>query len=249
MNFKDHFSKQADDYARYRPVYPSALFDYLASLAARHELAWDAGTGNGQAAVALAVHFERVSATDPSAAQIQNAVAHDRIVYKVAPAERTELAAGSVDLITVAQALHWFDLGHFYREVHRVLKPAGILAVWCYGLSEIAPGIDEIVHHYYDGIVGPYWPPERHFIEARYQTLSFPFAEQSAPVFAMEAHWDKDEFAGYLGTWSATRRYVQEQQRDPRELIADSLRTAWGPPPSKRTVRWPIYLRVGRIPV
>ncbi len=137
MIFKDHFSQQAGDYAKYRPDYPEALFEFLAKTARGHELAWDVGTGNGQAALGLTKYFDRVLATDPSEKQIQNAVRHAQISYSVASSVQTNVPSRNVDLITVAQALHWFDFNAFYREARRVLKPDGLIAVWCYGLNEI----------------------------------------------------------------------------------------------------------------
>ncbi|MBI3575411.1 MAG: class I SAM-dependent methyltransferase [Gammaproteobacteria bacterium] len=247
MNFKDHFSKQADDYAKYRPVYPTALFDYLALQAAERKLAWDCGTGNGQAALGLAAYFDCVIATDPSESQVRNATPHPKVLYKVAPAEKTDIADGTVDLITVAQALHWFDLNHFYAEACRVLKPAGVLAAWCYGLNEIESGIDEIVRRYYRDVVGPYWPPERHLIDERYRTIPFPFAELTPPAFHMEAQWNLDEYLGYLGTWSATQRYRQQQGTDPLPALRAELLHVWSAPQAKRVVKWPIHLRIGKV--
>lgn len=247
MNFKDHFSKQADEYAKYRPVYPAALFEYLAALAPSHALAWDAGTGSGQAAIGFADFFDRVIATDPSEAQVRNAAPHPKVIYKVSAAEQSDLVEHSVDLVTVAQALHWIDLGHFYAEARRVLKPAGVLAVWCYGLNEIESGVDEIVRHYYRDVVGPYWPPERRLIDEHYRTVPFPFIEQTPPGFYMEAEWTLDEYLGYLGTWSATQRYRQQQGADPLPALRAELLHAWGAPQAKRVVKWPIHLRIGRV--
>lgn len=247
MSFKDHFSGHAGDYARYRPDYPEALFAYLAMSVSRHELAWDCGTGNGQAALGLAAHFDRVIATDPSQNQIQNAVRHEKIHYSVAPAEQTDIPSRSVDLITVAQALHWFDFDAFYEEVRRVLKPDGMLAVWCYGLSSINPDVDKVAHHYYRNIVGPYWPPERRYIDEKYRTIPFPFVELPAPEFHMKAEWDMNDLIGYLLTWSATKRCQQNNQQNPIDIIRQALAKAWGREDARLTVRWPIYLRLGRV--
>src|SRR5215475_11590766 len=126
MGFKDHFSRQAANYAKFRPRYRRELFDYLASIAPGRELAWDCGTGNGQAAVGLASVFDRVIATDASKKQIANAEPHNRVEYHVAPAENSGIPSGTIDLIMVAQALHWFDLDRFYGQAGRVLKPDGI---------------------------------------------------------------------------------------------------------------------------
>jgi SAM-dependent methyltransferase len=246
MSFKDHFSKQAGDYAKYRPVYPRAMFEYLARLAPARALAWDCGTGSGQAALGLAEWFEHVIATDPSEAQIRNAAPHPKVEYRVAPAEQTDIAAGSVDLITVAQALHWFDHPRFYAEAWRVLRPAGVLAAWCYGLNEIAPAIDPIVRHFYSGVVGPHWPPERRFIDEAYASIPFPPGELAPPVFHIEAHWSLDDYIGYLNTWSATQRYRKTEGRDPLPALRAELAAAWGQGGAPRAIRWPIHLRVVR---
>ena len=174
MSFKDHFSKQAAGYAKFRPRYPQQLFDYLGSIAPNRQVAWDCGTGNGQAAVGLASVFEHVIATDASEKQIANAQSHEFVEYRVAPAEKSDIEAEAIDLIMVAQALHWFDLDRFYAEALRVLKPDGILAASAYNLLHIEKGIDRIVNRYYYDVVGSFWPPERELVE-RFDDLPFPF--------------------------------------------------------------------------
>lgn len=249
MLFKDHFSNHATDYARYRPDYPPALFEFLAKAVKQHELAWDCGTGNGQAALGLVQYFDRVIATDPSAEQISNAVPHEKISYAIAPAEKTEIPSRSVDLITAAQAAHWFDMEAFRREAGRVLKPDGVLALWCYGLSRINPEIDRVMQHYYTNIVGPYWPPERHYIDEKYETLPFPFVELPGPEFYMKAEWDLNDFTGYLHTWSATQRFQQKNEQNPLDMVRRLLVKTWGDPRRRLTVRWPLYLRLGKVTV
>jgi SAM-dependent methyltransferase len=244
MSFSDHFSKQATDYAKYRPGYPQALFDWLETLTPMHQLAWDVGTGSGQAAVELAKFFDQVVATDPSAEQIKNATPHARVSYLVQPAEQSDLAARSVDLVTVAQALHWFDFERFYAEARRVLKPTGIVAAWTYGLNEVTREVDAVVRHFYQDVVGAYWPSERRYIEACYRTIPFPLAEIEVPAIRMETHWTLTDYVGYLHTWSATQRYKQANHRDPVALIADSLAAAWGSQ-THRAVIWPIHVRAG----
>ncbi|GAB4507569.1 MAG: class I SAM-dependent methyltransferase [Sulfuricaulis sp.] len=247
MFFKDHFSNHAVDYARYRPDYPAALYEFLAKAVKRHELVWDCGTGSGQAALGLTEYFDRVIATDPSAEQIRNAARHEKISYVVAPAEQTEIPSRSADLITVAQAVHWFDVERFYQEVRRVLKPDGMLAIWCYGLSRINPAVDKVVQHYYTNIVGPYWPPERHYIDEKYETIPFPFVELPAPEFHMKAEWDLNEFMGYLHTWSATQRFQKKNEQNPIDIVHRILVKIWGEPQTRQTIRWPLYLRIGRV--
>ncbi len=247
MNFKDHFSRQAGDYARFRPQYPPTLFEFLASLAPGRERAWDCGTGSGQAALGLAGFFEQVIGTDASRQQIDRALRHRRIKYRVASAEASGLETASIDLTVVAQALHWFDLDRFYAEVRRVSKPAALLAAWTYDLFRITPEVDAAVHHFYKEIVGAYWPPERRWVEDRYRTIPFPFEECPAPTFTLEAEWELADLIGMLGTWSATQRCREITGEEPIEAVADALKRAWGPAETVRKVTWPLNLRVGRV--
>jgi len=244
--FKDHFSAQAADYAKFRPRYPDELFRYLATVAPGNELAWDCATGNGQAAVALADVFERVIATDASEKQIDNAEAHQRVDYRVAPAEESGIESKTVDLITVAQALHWFDLEQFDAEARRVLRSQGIVAAWAYKLARVEPAIDSVVNHYYSEVVGACWPAERVLVE-KFEELPFSFQEIVAPPFEMVAEWDAGHLIGYLRTWSATQRFVAENRRDPLKEIQEELRTAWGEAEQLRRVVWPLTVRVGRV--
>lgn len=247
MAFKDYFSQHSSDYARYRPRYPDALFVYLASLCPSHRQAWDCATGNGQAALSLTQCFRRVVATDASEAQLQQTTPHNQITYRVAPAEASGLRDRSCDLVIVAQALHWFDITQFYLEASRVLKPEGILAVWCYELMQISPEIDQQVSNYYRSVVGNYWPAERRLIEQRYQTLDFPFAEIDTPPFSMTATWSFNQLVGYLKTWSATQRFLNQHQQNPLDQIIPDLAMAWGDLEASYPVVWPIHLRVGRV--
>jgi SAM-dependent methyltransferase len=245
MHFKDHFSKQAADYAKFRPRYPKGLFAYLRRIAPSPELAWDCGTGNGQAAVGLAAVFDRVIATDASEKQISNAQRHERVEYRVAPAENSGIKSKTLDLIMVAQALHWFDLDRFYAEARRALKPNGVLAASAYKLLRITPEIDQLVNcRYYEKIVGPFWPPERVLVE-KFEEIPFSFSEIQTPSFEMIAQWNLEHLVGYLWSWSATQRFIAAKQRDPLDEIADELRVRWGDPKRTRRVVWPLTLRVG----
>ena len=248
MAFKDHFSTQAAGYAKFRPHYPPNLFQHLGSIARSRQLAWDCATGNGQAAIGLASVFDRVIATDASGKQIANARSHPKVEYRVAPAENSGIESATTDLIMVAQALHWFDLDSFYGEVRRVLKPEGVLAASAYNLLHIEKAIDEVVNRYYHEVVGPFWPPERRLVE-QFADLPFPFHEIAAPKFEMTAQWSLDHLLGYLRTWSSTQRFISAKGGDPLEQITDDLRSAWGKPGQRRTVIWPLLLRVGRKPV
>lgn len=245
--FKDFFSGQASEYAAYRPRYPGEYFHFLSTLVDAHDIAWDCATGNGQAAIGLTSHFTRVIATDASKDQLAGAKPHQQIAYLLSLAENTPIGARTVDLITIAQALHWLQFESFYHEVRRVLKPGGVIAANAYGWSEITHDIDLIIRHFADEVVGPFWPPERRYVDEEYRTIPFPFDAIGHPPFTMEEEWTLDEFLGYLGTWSAAQRYRKHHHADPISAIRSALASAWGDPGRRRSVRWPLYIRIGRI--
>ena len=240
----DHFSGHAADYARARPTYPPELFRWLGTVAPGRALAWDAGCGNGQASVALAEVFDAVVATDLSPQQLANARPHPRVTYLVGDDHTSHQATASVDLVTVAQAAHWFDMPAFHAEARRVLKPGGVVAIWGYGLTTVSPEIDPQIRHFYAAVVGPFWPPGREHLDNEYRTLPFPLAPVAAPEFAMAVTWDLAAFGDFVGTWSAVQRYRKARGEDPVPALLEALRPLWGAGP--RVVRWPLYLRVGR---
>jgi SAM-dependent methyltransferase len=244
--FKDHFSGHAADYRAFRPTYPPELFAFLASVAPGHALAWDCGTGSGQAAVPLADHFDRVFATDASAEQITNATPRPNVEYALAPAERCPLPDACADLVLVAQALHWFDHDRFYAEVRRVCKPGGILAATCYYAPSIGPELDPILRRWED-FIRPYWTPERAWVDAGYATIPFPFPEVPAPRFEVRVESSLGQFLGYLGTWSATKQYLKAHGSDPVERFAPEFAAVWGDPSAARTLRWELAMRLGRV--
>ena len=246
MAFKDHFSGHAAAYARARPTYPDALFDWLSAQCAGHALAWDAGCGNGQASLALAARFDRVHASDPSATQVAAAPTHPRVAWHVEPAEQCSLPDASADLVTVAQAYHWFDHARFCAEAARVLRPGGVIAVWSYGASSVTPAVDAAVGPLYDDVLGPYWPPERDHVENGYRDLPFPFAAIDAPAFAMACDWTLAGYLAYLGSWSASRRHLAATGVDAVAVAAPRIADAWGDADTARAVRWPLALRAGR---
>ena len=247
MSFKDYFSEFSGAYALHRPRYPRELFAFLADRAPSRETAWDCATGNGQAAVSLAEWFDAVIATDASGEQLDSAAQHPRVEYRQATAEASGIAAASIDLVTVAQAVHWFDFELFYNEVRRVLRPAGIFAVWAYGLMRITSDVDAAVEALYRGPLDEHWPPERRYIEEGYRTIPFPVADIETPPFEMVAHWRRGDVLGYLGTWSAVRRYEARHGVNPLDDFEPALVDAWGAEDETRTVRWPLAVRVGRL--
>jgi len=246
VTFADRFSGVAAAYATFRPRYPDALFDFLARAAPARNAAWDCGTGSGQAALGLARHFAHVTATDASGAQIAHATPLPNVTYGVAPAEASGLPDRCVDLVTAAQAVHWFDRPRFWAEARRVLRPRGVIAVWTYVLFEIAPDVDAIVRRFYSDTVGPFWPPERRLTKERYRTIEFPFAEFSVPEFVIEQQLTLEDVAGYIRTWSATRGFVERHGRDPVDDLVAELAPVWGDPRTSRLGRWPLAVRAGR---
>lgn len=243
--FKDHFSGHANSYAGARPGYPATLFEWLAAQCKQHALAWDCATGNGQAAGELAKHFERVVATDASAEQIANAKRAANVDYRVAAAEDCGLDDSGIDLVTVAQALHWFDLDAFYAEVKRVLKPEGVIAAWGYHLTRVCPEIDRVIDLFDAEIIGPYWPPERRHIDAHYQDIDFPFARLQVPAFDMRLAWSRKQFLDYIATWSAVQRYRKEKGHDPVTWLENEIAAYWNSN-EVRDVSWPMFFLAGR---
>ncbi|UKT63744.1 class I SAM-dependent methyltransferase [Pedobacter mucosus] len=243
---KDNFSTQAAAYSIYRPTYPQELYDYLLSLVNDKNVAWDCATGNGQVARILAQHFNAVFATDISENQLSNALQLPNITYKVESAEKTAFENQSFDLITVAQAIHWFDFEAFYTEVKRTLKPNGLLAVMGYGIMFIDKRIDVVVHKLYEDILGKYWDPERKYIEEGYQTIPFPFNEIATPSFQIKTQWTFDQLIGYLNTWSSLQHYKKANDRNPLEYMFTEFKEAWGDD-AEKAVNFPILLRVGKI--
>jgi SAM-dependent methyltransferase len=242
------FSSVACEYATFRPGYPPELFAWLARVSPAHEAVWDCGCGSGQASLALAEHFKVIFATDVAPEQIAAAKAHPRVRYSVAPAEHSGLADCSVDLVTVAQALHWFDVEAFYAEARRVARPGAILAVWNYPRPRFADAeLDRRFLEFYSDVVGPYWPPERRHIEASYRTLPFPFEDMAAPPFGLDLRWSLEQVLGYVSSWSATARYRQACGDDPVPLLRASLTSAWPRDGSAVPILIPLGLRAAKL--
>jgi len=243
-----HFHTQAKLYAKHRPDYPAELFEFIADSVRDHKLAWDCATGNGQAAIGLADHFERVVATDISAEQIAQAKPHPRVEYRVAPAEQSGLADKSVDAVTITQGLHWLDMPRFYDEVRRVTKCGGVLVATVYSDPVLDDShLDRILQHYNKVVVGRYWPPERKFVDESYASIPFPFSEREAPKLTMERNWLLQELAGYLRSWSATVRYTEQNGADPVIQFECEMLAIWNDPKQPQRLHWPFTIRAGRI--
>lgn len=248
-SFEDHFSKTAAKYAKHRPHYPAALYEFVGGLVEAHELAWDCATGQGQAALALAEVFDRVVATDASEEQLSHAFEHPRVEYRQALAEQSGLEAHSVDLVAVASAIHWFELEPFYEEVRRVAKPGAVLAAWSYrDRMLISPEIDRLITEFGSETLGPYWAKRFVHIRSQYRTLPFPFETIQAPALSAEADWQLADLVGHIQTWSGYQRFLAEAGHDPLPELIDRLRPLWGESEELvRRVEWPLHYAIGRV--
>jgi ubiquinone/menaquinone biosynthesis C-methylase UbiE len=246
LNFQDHFSKQSNIYRQARPTYPEELFAFLASLTPAKKICWDCATGNGQAAVSLAQHFEKVIATDASEKQIQNAIQKQNIEYRVATAEQSNLPDNYADLITVATAAHWFNFENFYNEVQRVAKPQGILAVWTYSEASITNNIDELMRWFMYDYLNNYWPDGRWYVRNKYETLPFPFQKLETPDFYCRARWNKQQWLNYVMSWSSYNNYLQQNKTDALQKLLPELNLLWNNDEEKE-VKWHLHLKCARL--
>lgn len=244
----NHFSQIAGEYQKFRPDYPSELFQYLAMLCDEHNNAWDVATGTGQSAYKLAQHFDRVFASDISAKQIEHAKQKSNINYFVGSAEDAKLPDNSLDIITVSQALHWLDIDQFFQQVERVLRPGGILAVWSYQLFEVNSHLDSIIHKLYNETLDGHWSQRRLMLDNNFADVEFPYPKIEAQAFKMEQTWSFDHVKGYLNTWAGVQNYIQKEQASPLEGIEEQLRFAWCDTNHLKKVAWPLHLIVCRKP-
>jgi ubiquinone/menaquinone biosynthesis C-methylase UbiE len=245
MEVKDLFSENASDYAAFRPDYPRELFDFIFNHVKQFHAAWDCGTGNGQAAKVLASKFEKVFATDISDNQMANGYAASNIFYSICPAEQTSFKENQFDLITVAQAAHWFRLNEFYAEVKRVIKPNGLLAIWGYGVLSINPEFDKHLQNFYKNVIGSFWDPERKHIDQAYRSIPFPFQEIATPEFHFTKQWSVKQLEGYLTTWSAVQKYIKANGTNPVTDFIKSVEVLLAT--SQLEIRFPLFTRIGRV--
>lgn len=243
---RNWFEQGGKAYSRFRPEYPADLAQFLACISPGTTLAVDVGCGNGQLTSQLATHFDKVIGLDPSADQIAQAPTHPRIAYGCSPAEKMPVADHSADLITAAQAAHWFDLPRFYEEVRRICVPEGMLALVSYGVLRLDEDLDGRFARFYGQEIGPYWPVERKLVDTGYADLPFPFNELVAPELEIRKAWTLEELLGYISTWSAVRRVREATREDILQRFAEDLSMLWGHPSHRREVRWPINMRLGK---
>lgn len=242
---KDNFSRQADVYAKYRPSYPKELFDFLFSHIPIREAAWDCATGNGQTARELARHFSKVCATDISQKQIDNAYQAENIFYTIQAAEKTDFPDKYFDLITVSQALHWFDFDKFYAEAKRVGKVDAILSVWTYSLLRISPAIDKIIEDYHFGTLKDFWDKERSYVDNNYSTIPFPFEEIKTPPFFITYQWSLEDLEGYFNTWSALQKFITSKDYSPVPDLIKRISPHWSS--EKMKIIFPLHMRMGKL--
>lgn len=241
---KDNFSSGSAQYSRYRPGYPTEVYEYIRSKLDNTGIAWDCGTGSGQVASKLSEFFEAVEATDISASQLKNATKKYNINYTRQAAENSNFPDNHFDLVTCGQSIHWFDFDRFYKEVDRCLKPGGLIAILGYGLFSANTFTTRIIQRFYKEIIGEYWDEERRYLEEKYKNIPFPYTELPTPVIYNSYEWSIEDLLGYLRTWSAVKHYKKAQGRDPVELIEDELRLTFG---SSGQVVFPVLFRLGKI--
>lgn len=247
MHAVQTFGIDSSGYRAARPTYPRAVFAWLAQLAPSLDRAWDCATGNGQAAVALAEHFARVDATDASAEQLAHAAPHPRVHYAVAPADRSGLPDGAIDLVTIAQAMHWFADDAFFAEVARVARPGGVIAAIGYGFLRVGDAIDRAVEQHVLDPVAPYWAPQARLLWNGYRDVRWPFTDvPDLPVFDMHHVWTLEQLIAYFKTWSAWKLYVEAHGADVEAQARTAIGAAWGDASTPRTVTLDFVLRVAR---
>ncbi|WP_114791787.1 class I SAM-dependent methyltransferase [Niabella yanshanensis] len=246
MATKDNFSSQSDKYAKYRPTYPAAFFNYLNMLIINKQNAWDCGTGNGQVAYELAKNFDHVFATDISQSQIDNALQAGNINYSVQPSENTNFDNQLFDLVIVAQAIHWFNFDQFYKEVRRTAKPGALLCVLGYGRVQVSAPIDAVITDFYTNVIGKYWDQERRYIDEHYATIPFPFEEIPTPRFENRHQWSLEHLIGYLNTWSAVKHFTKQNGYNPVDQLESEIESNWGSEAEKEVV-FPLLLRAGKV--
>lgn len=247
MSFKDHFSGHAADYAAARPSYPPALAALLARHAGGRDLALDCGCGSGQLSVLLADHFGRVVATDASAEQIAHAIPTPRVTYVAAPAEHSGLPDHTADLVVAAQAAHWFDLPAFWREVARIAKPGGLVALVSYGSITVSPALDPLLRRFHDETLRDYWPAERWLVTGGYRDILFPLPEITLEPVAMTLDWTFGQMLAYLATWSGVKAADRALGTSVLAEVTPGLAAAWGDTEARRTISWPLSVRAARV--
>ena len=241
---KDNFSNQSDLYKQFRPTYPAGLYDFIYKHVVEFNNAWDCATGNGQVAVVLSEKFKNVYATDISRNQLSFAVKKTNIFYSIEKAEQTSFSSNLFNLITVGQAAHWFKFDEFYREVNRILKNDGIIALISYHLLRADDQIDKVIDKLYYQVTAPYWDEERKYIDGYYKTIPFPFKRIETPDYYSKVNWNIEHLTGFLKSWSAVQHYIKKNNSNPVDELMPEIKAAWGNS-EKKLFRFPVFSRIG----
>ena len=240
---QDHFSAIAAEYRAGRITYPKELYEYLSSACREKLLVWDCATGSGQAATDLSSHFDRVIATDISDSLLSLTSNIDNVMFRCAPAEDSGIEPDSVDLVTVAQAIHWFEHADFWKEVSRVLKPGGVLAFWGYVWPTVDDRIDALLGEF-RRTIAHCWPKRSRYLQECYRDIEAPFGRIESPDFYLEENWTVSDYLAHLASWSGTRYFRDKSGEDPLEAIKKDMECIWGQ--GRRLVRWALVLKVYR---
>lgn len=242
---KDLFSQNSLAYKQARPHYSHQIIEAILKYVPERSFAWDCGAGSGQLTQLLAPYFDHVVATDISEAQLRQAPYFENVSYQLQAAEQTTIPAHSIDLVTVAQAIHWFNFEAFYTEVSRVLKPNGVIAVIGYGLIQVQNReVNHLIQQLYTEILKDYWDHERRYVDEQYQTIPFPFKEYVVPQLHLNDQWTAQHVLNYLKTWSALQHYQKQHTDDPLWHIAKALKNGLEPV----LITFPVWLRIGTVP-
>lgn len=243
---KDLFSSNSQLYQQARPSYPATVIQEVLKYVPDRNFAWDCGAGSGQFTQLLTPYFDHIVATDLSENQLQQAPYFENVSYQIQPAEHTSFATYSFDLITVAQAIHWFDFEAFYREVKRTLKPNGVLAVIGYGLIHVEHKIiNELIHDVYFNQLNGYWDLERRYIDEEYKTIPFPFDELLTPDLKMQYQWSATQLLDYINTWSAIKHYKNKHEDNPLAQLEAYIKQ--NQDVNALNIEFPVLLRIGKI--
>ncbi len=184
---------------------------------------------------------------DPSADQLAHATKHAHVDYIQSPAEKLPLPDNQADLVTAAQAAHWFDLPKFYSEAKRISHADAHIALVSYGVMQFDRDIEARFQKFYWQDIAPYWPPERRLVDEGYKTIDFPFQEINAPKISIRKTWNLEETLGYISTWSAVRKLREEGKTEILLTFSEELTRLWGSPERTREVSWPVNMRVGKL--
>jgi SAM-dependent methyltransferase len=241
------FGRQAATYAKGRPTYPDALFEWIAENSPSMQRALDIATGSGQAAQTLVKYFDHVDATDIDPAQIKAATPHAHITYHTAPADQSGLPKQSVDAINVATALHWFAGEAFWLEITRIAKPGAFFCAYVYSLAQVEGPIQtDYLDPLFDRLA-PYWSAGNHLAMSGYtaENTYCPFQTVNAPQFDAGGLWTAGQLMDFIESWSAHLRARDDGHAKALAEIRQAVLFAAGETPLK--VSLPLSILAAKI--